>query len=379
MHVCSKWMRSICILYRCKINDNYSDVIFEGVVFMFIDFLQIIAYGVFIGYFCYYLFKLKEPNTDNSWSCSKYRGLNLCIVSFLLFVLCLLIFGVPIIGVLRDMDHIAICNKVRNNDTRTHNDTQIWTEESNRGIIWSNMAAKIVVCAATSIERILVVILISMSICKWDESSKLLGTANIKDVDRIFYNCYKEYIKVGNETKIQYKIFEAWFVIQYCLYLLSLLIETIHLVRPLYRDRDDNCDHDDNDNDNDDNKVTVDTFDLVHSGLRLLFDLLAFIIPFYMGNWLNYSHQKYHTKMLEACFEVKIGETTFYPGCDYEDVDDVYMKYYNLMSSKNLAKRADFDFVPSIFGISIPLDNQGYTFTILLSIISIMFNFAFLK
>ena len=342
-------LRSIYIVYRCKINANYSDVIFEVTMFVIIDVLQTIAFVVFIVYYCFC--KFREANTSSGGSCSNCATcIIIGIACILFFLMCVLTFAAPTVGLYRDIDDIEMCK----------NESQTLTHEDNLKIVWLNMATKLIVHVATSIERLFVVILISISICKWvwvplrpDELLNVDTNDVSSKVNERFYLHQRKYIKVGNGTKVRREIFEAWFVVQYCVYLLSLLVEIIHLVKPLYHD------------------IKIDRLDLIHSALCLLFDLLAFIIPFYMGIWLNYSHHNYHKKMLEACFEMEIGtgDERFYPGCDHENTDrnDTvhYMKYYNLMSSKNLAKRADFDFVPSIFGVTIPLDSQGYTFTIL--------------
>lgn len=41
----------------------------------------------------------------------------------------------------------------------------------------------------------------------------------------------------------------------------------------------------------------------------------------------------------------------------------------------NLSKTTDFDFVPSFYSITVPLDSPGYTLTILLSLVSFVFSF----
>ena len=333
-------------------------MIFELAMFVIIDVLQTIAFAVFIAYYCY-----KCKDTDSSSSSSNCTTCIIIGIACLLFlVMCVLTFVAPILGFYRDIDDIEKCK----------NESQTLTHQNNLIIVWLNMGTKLLVHAATSIERLFVVILISMSIRKWvwvplspDELLNVDTNGVFSKVNEQFYLHQRKYIEVGNDTKVRREIFEAWFVVQYCVYLLSLLVEIIHLIKPLYHD------------------IKIDRLDLSHSALCLLFDLLAFIIPFYMGIWLNYSHHNYHKEMLEACFKMEIGNKQFYPGCDHKNTNrnDIihYMEYYNLMSSRNLTKRADFDFIPSIFGVSIPLDSQGYTFTILLSVISIVFNFAFLE
>ena len=408
-------LRSKYIIIDCNISTKSTDVIFEGVTFVIIDVLQIISYFVFICYFlkymdnegeknffkktdastekrsryiCYFLKNMYDERKDNKEAKDRCQSSKddeakakdkedrqkcaywTCIIVIICIpfaVMCILTFAAPILGLFRDMNHIRNCK----------NESQVVDL-----IMWLNIFTKLFVLAATSTERLFVAILISMSIYEWlsrllemdteaaskiemdtEAASKIeMDTKAASKVDEQFYTLYNNYIRVGKRTKIRCEIFEAWFVVQYCVYLLSLLIEIIHLLKPLYHDK------------------KFDNYDLIHSALYLIFDLIAFIIPYSVGVWLNYSHEKCYKKMLEACFKVKINTLLFEPGHDWKDANSnkLYMEYYNLMSAKNLAKRTDFDFVPSVLGISIPLDSQGYTFSILISIVSIVFNFAFL-
>ena len=73
------------------------------------------------------------------------------------------------------------------------------------------------------------------------------------------------------------------------LYLLMLLVAVGHIVRPLFSTK-----KEDND------------YDLVHFTVYLFFDLLAFLIPYYLGNWLNQLHCTYHEKMEEVYYQCVI-------------------------------------------------------------------------
>lgn len=148
---------------------------------------------------------------------------------------------------------------------------------------------------------------------------------------------------------------------------------------------------------------------------------MAFFLPYYMATWMNIAHQRYHAKMMATYLEVKIilhfdddssersvaylckpgnikclQESSFnstdtderrplFPQefeqfQDTERVNELYKQYcweaLIVQGKANLSKVADFDFVPLFLNISIPLDSSGYTFTILLTLVSIVFSFV---
>lgn len=348
---------------------------FEATIFMIIDSLQFLSYFLFFITLCLSFSKF-------NCGCPRPTGqkLNKIIISLLFISLLGLAIAAPVVGLYRDKNHVKICDGVVNR-----------TNHNQDNIKDANIFVKLMVLLATCNERFLFIIIISgcIKFWIWENQSNISDNNVIEkiedqpiDVSRVsnfvderFYTFYSNYLVVGKDAKDKLFIFEAWFVIQYFIYLLSLMLEIVHLVKPFY------------------NKDKLDNIDVAHSVLYLVFDLLAFIIPFYMGTWLNDSHHEYHKKLLDGCFgPITIDKYTFKPGYQYDrsvsetkankgkrDAGALYIKYYNFMSAKNLAKRAEFDFVPSIFGISIPLDSQGYTFSILLSVISVIFNFAFLQ
>ena len=128
------------------------------------------------------------------------------------------------------------------------------------------------------------------------------------------------------------------------------------------------------------NYPNTDRLDFIHMLLYLLFDMLAFFLPYYMASWLNGLHHQYYKEMGRQLFEINIqceaNTFRFIPGKQIngsETKKKACSDYYNAAKEKNLVKTTDFDFVPAILGVSFPLSNPGYTFTILVSIMSILF------
>ena len=54
----------------------------------------------------------------------------------------------------------------------------------------------------------------------WDINADVQEFVNFK-----FYSLYNEYIKVGNESEIERNALKRWFVVQYFVYLLSVLVD----------------------------------------------------------------------------------------------------------------------------------------------------------
>lgn len=198
----------------------------------------------------------------------------------------------------------------------------------------------------------------------WNTEGETVGDY----VNNKFYTFYNEYIKVGNETLLERAALKRWFVVQYFVYLLSVLVELVHIVRPLVNNKN--------------SKYDLDFFNTL---LYLTFDLFAFFVPYFMGIWLNEVHHQYYEKMATLYYKVDIklsDERTlnFEPGKITNDNTPEEKKqlteFYCTAMEKKMDKKLDFDFVPVIIGISIPLDNPGYSFTILISIMSIIFNFT---
>lgn len=219
-----------------------------------------------------------------------------------------------------------------------------------------------------------------------------------------FYDLHTSYIKVGKDTLLERKALRRWFVLMYFMYLIFILVHLVHLL--LLKDR---------------NKYH---YDIAEALLNIFLHFLAFVLPYSVANWHNLEHQNYQRKMMEAYLEIRIKLTDSVWSVTYlckpssvkyepnheplrvevgssanercplemseqnadarykERVKKLYKKYclealvVQGTNSINLRKNVDFDFVPSFLNISIPLDSAGYTFTILLTVVSIVFNFV---
>ena len=184
----------------------------------------------------------------------------------------------------------------------------------------------------------------------------------------------------------------------YFIYLIFVLLALVHIMKVLK------------------DGITENYVRIAHSFLNVTFYFLALFILFYMGSWLNNVHENYYKTMRERYLKITILRAICSPGnnihpCN-EDTERIntalqeqdertplvqpisttdaiaqeseeepelpeekYVKYYNKAMEKNMPKITTFDFIPSLVNITIPLDSQGYTFTIMLTIVSIVYNF----
>lgn len=280
---------------------------------------------------------------------------------------------IPIVGGIRDKMIVDNCSTYYN-----------WSGSVKTLFICHEIANGFVLLI-TFILRVYSAMIILTSIYKWDESYREIREKrynkdkNWKSLSEKYIYLHNNYIKVGEETNPERETLKRWFVVQYGVYLILVLIELVHIMLKVINSELKRTDN-----------------DTWHSFVYLFYDLLAFLIPYCMGSWLNFVHQRYYKEIKMALLEkitwnarsevdiIQPGYQNFTyikeqvkPGRKLSDDD--YKNHYLLLAKEQsyLDYITDFAFVPSIFGITIPLDSQGYTFTIILSIVSIVFNFAY--
>ena len=350
------YLRTTQIIKACKVN-NDSYIQLELSAYMIVDITQGLSFFFFVIFVsCSY--RECEGECLKKVCCSMR-----CHVGLILVVIFLTAIGLPVLGYYRDEEYRQ--NLSCKNDNSKH---QIALAHAIvKGCVFFSIFVLCLVFAQ----------IISSSAKKWeDDTCSLTGygitlqeNATDKEVQVYvndkFLSFYDDYIKVGKDTEIERNALKRWFVIQYFVYLLTVLVEVVHIIRPSTINHQDPSD---------------DKLDYLSTSFYLLFVMLAFFLPYYMAIWLNDLHDKYYKKMKKKFFKAKIGDHDFKPGLGSKNHDANIKKtlswYYNATRGKPMTKISDFDFVPVILGVSIPLENPGYTFTILLSVMSIVFNFT---
>lgn len=206
--------------------------------------------------------------------------------------------------------------------------------------------------------NLIAVMLFTNSIKKWEEPKRMLKSTTgrthkarkrheiVGIVNQKFYRSYTSYLQVGQDAETEYKVLRNWFAIQYTVFLLSIL-ETI--IR------------------------SVNDFDT--STLPFLaMQTFSFLGPYVAATLVNTEHNSYYEEMVKQFLQYKLKHGvaeevyTCHPGNVIpNDVERFYTSYY-IRAREIFPKKIDkFDFVPSIFEISIPLNGSGYGFSILVS------------
>lgn len=316
--------------------------------------------------------------TDKHSCCCK---LLFGFLSFVAVILILpLVVAAPFLGYCRDYFYIngnnnSVCNTwviVPNINDLTCD----WSPE--RGAIITTHAFLIAfVLFAEFVVRVLFVMIFLTSIKKWKEGIINQNWECVVESDQTdvivnekYFCLYNKYIEIGTKSQVERDTFKAWFFIEYLSFFIAIIIEIVHVLKT--------------------DKIFI---DVIHSCLFIIFEFMAFSVLFLMANWLNSVHEKYYQNMLLEYYKYPVVKNKYYiPGnrtCNVvggkeefsyiasdENYKEEYKEYYIKLMAKKLPKRIDFDFVPSLCNITIPLVSSGYTFTMLLTFVAIIFNFT---
>ena len=165
--------------------------------------------------------------------------------------------------------------------------------------------------------------------------------------DKFARQLVNSYVERGEKVKPILKIFEAWFVLQWIVYFLTIFVGITNIVMAYLH----NIQHE------------YAYMEYVFSGLYVAISLVAFSIPYACGNMTNSYHKKYIDRMRESC-------VTRDDKGQFKEV-----KWETTWSKISYIKKEDYDFVPKVWGLSIPLNNSGYTITIFISIFGLICTF----
>ena len=265
----------IFIVKGCDFNNEVYNF-FETAMYMIINLLHAFAFGL-----CGKRFKGQLHKVATKTLRSKSEAKEYIFFSVLLALMALIGVVAPICGMVRDLQYCDI--------------------GAHLPLIFAfiHLTAKVVVSIAVTIVRAFVVMLFTNSAWK-ATTAHVLGSSrrvvcNSDDVGKVvsdkFYHLYSTYIYIGNKSKDQHTIMKEWFVVQYLAYVLSVLIELVHVTRKILKEE---------------TKEDEDSLDIAHSVLYLCFYLLAFLIPYLIGTLLNEHHNAYYEKMIATYLEVDI-------------------------------------------------------------------------
>lgn len=195
------------------------------------------------------------------------------------------------------------------------------------------------------------------AISKWivsERNEQNNGDINDAIKNDKYFDLQKYYHSSGKSIQPVLNALKYWFCAQFLAYLISMVVHLVHIFKPLFSNSDiDNINEDD-----------------LHSAVNVTYNFFAFLIPFSAGMFLNYIHSAYHESMANDL--ITYGGAINFPFgvCTREEKDYVAIA----LQKKSIEKKNNFDFIPSILGISIPLDNPGYIFAIILTIGALVFD-----
>lgn len=341
--------------------------------------------------------------------CNSPSNIIRCLLSWLIiftfFIMAVLPVGMTITGALRDDHYITAPNYC--------NSTSKFGREA-LNVIHS-------VFKGTVLTEITVVSFIAMHIFyafeeTWDPGHMYAEIDEIteeEDLNSVIEKAEKSFLKLYNSYLVQGKkiiigcnaALKNWFAIVCLVYFLLTLTTLIQTVKAV------------------EENLTEYYLDIIHSVILLLHYFSAFFGLYFMGTRLNALHQKYYSEMVDRYWTYQIvvkldqtdmqsdGTITFVckPGdeikCTKEILkapnetsgltttivlkdDDSEERYrekaknkhekviYHAAANATLVKVDEFDFIPTIFNTTIPLDSQGYIFAILLTMTSVVFSIA---
>ena len=412
----TNWLRYYYVIYQCNyLNKDTSYPIFDTATYFVLDILEALSYFLFAydnKAFCCTKKNTSSAtastNNETATTYTKYalicKCLKLRIRKSLLCawgILLILTIIVPVIGCIQDFNCYInhTCNGAPS------------TSLSRGAIVVLHAISKFFFLFSTTFQIILTMHILHCAIHKWKNASEVEHSRNYdtwngkaKDLNKLvnekFYYLNNRYIEIGKTTEVERNAIKRWFLTMYFIYLIFVLIALVHIMKVLK------------------GGVLKNYVRIFHSFFNIAFYFLALFMPLSMGSWLNNVHENYYKTMREKYLKVIIMKKICSPGnnihpCNEatesnadtersrqatQDPDDTtmlalqtfnertplikspseeyYVEYYNKAMEKNMPKITEFDFIPSLGNITIPLDSQGYTFTIILTVVSIVYNFA---
>lgn len=155
----------------------------------------------------------------------------------------------------------------------------------------------------------------------------------------------KEYRKTGKFVASIQSIFQEWFVLKWIVYFLNIIGDSIIAIKVLFHDSVQST-----------HSLRLHIF--IYTTTHLIYDYVAFTTIFICGTLMNKYHKKYYRK-----FEKTQISTIRHQGEDKLSTETVI----DIMKNSTLNKK--YNFIPSLCGLSFPLNGAGYLITFVLAII----------
>ena len=188
---------------------------------------------------------------------------------------------------------------------------------------------------------------------EWSDDIGIEADKHLEEDNNIiqtqFTSLIKIYDKRGQLVAALQSVFEAWFVLQWIAYFIRIGMDCVLIIGSLIT----------NDFEAEGGQPW---FTLAH----LLHDIAAFMIPYFCGTAMNIYNRKFLAEMAKKQENILSKS---------QDTSVWFMQRSILIPERKI-----YQFLPSLFGIGIPLESTGYTISIIVSlftfITSVMISFA---
>ena len=177
----------------------------------------------------------------------------------------------------------------------------------------------------------------------WKEITNIKGIdPSVEVANTIHKKLTEEYKEVADKVGPIIGIFTSWFFIMWILYTIGTITNVVYVLRVWFL------------------TISLSETQLIYESLYIVYNLLSYGIPYILALELKGCHKKYYK-------ELKDKQAAFSKDKDL----------YGYTTTMRIMKRDDCNFIPSLFGITLPLESIQFAIPILLPIITL--TFAFLK
>lgn len=186
--------------------------------------------------------------------------------------------------------------------------------------------------------RVAMAVVTTMVVLKWSSQQ-----AEVKKCTK--FSCLIiNYQDTGKIVAALNSIFQGWFIVQWIIFFIGVSGKGTLVLKSILHE-----------------EYRYELHRFAYILTHVIFDILAFMIPYFFGVLMNQYHQTYYQQLREKQKDILSNNEDF--------------KVKILMCANLVPKNPSFEFIPSLFRVSIPLDNAGYILTIVLAILTFIATF----
>ena len=226
-------------------------------------------------------------------------------------------------------------------------DKLVISYQNNTGLGNAYLITAVVSYVSNSITRIAMII-----------ATFIIGNAWVNKIETVnetqkIEDFMKSYKKTGQAVAAIQRVFQDWFVIKWIVYFIDITAYSIIAIKFLF----------------DDQKVGKDM--IMYSFIRLSYNFIAFLTLYICGTIMNKYHEKYCTKLEKRLRKFECICTSQ----ELPETDTCLRVPWKIQCAIASLRKPKYYFSPSLCGFSIPLNNSGYTLSILIALFAFIANF----